>query len=87
MALSGTVVNGVIVLDGSAALPEGARVRVELGDEEAANFSQPPAETNEVHLDILRESLEEAKAGRTRPARDVLREIALRHNLPLETGE
>lgn len=44
-------------------------------------------ETYEVHLEALRESSEDMKAGRTRPAREVLKEIALRHNLPLEPGE
>ncbi len=32
MTLEGTVVNGVIVLDGGARLPEGERVRVEVAD-------------------------------------------------------
>jgi hypothetical protein len=32
MTLEGTVVNGMIVLDDAARLPEGARVRVELAD-------------------------------------------------------
>jgi hypothetical protein len=48
MSLEGTVVNGMIVLDGAERLPEGARVRVELADQhdftaacqEAVSFAQ-----------------------------------------------
>lgn len=86
MTLEGTVVNGVIVLDDAARLPDGVRVRVELVD---ADDLAPPAESadREQELAALRESLADARAGHTRPARDVLKEIAARHGLPLEPGE
>lgn len=86
MTLEGTVVNGMIVLDDATRLPEGVRVRVELVD---ADDLVPPAESvnREHELAALRESLADARAGRTRPARDVLKEIAARHGLPLEPGE
>src|SRR5687768_5833655 len=81
MTWSGTVVNGVIVLQGGAQLPEGAHVRVELED---LDDSAPPPEPydRENELTILRESLEDARAGRTRPFEEVMAEIAARHNLP-----
>ena len=88
MTLEGTVINGVIVLDGTPPLPEGARVRVELADDEVADFPAPPiTETQEEHLAQLREGIEDAKRGRGRPAREVLKEIAREHNLPLRPGE
>jgi len=88
MSLLGTVVKGVIVLDGDPPLPEGARVRVSLDDIELDDLPLPStSETHEEHLAALRESIEDMKAGRTRPAREVLKEIAQRHNLPLEPGE
>ena len=89
MTLQGTVVNGAIVLDGSPLLPEGARVRVELAEEDDFDdFSLPPAtETYEEHLAALRESIEDMKAGKGRPAREVLKDLALRYNLPLAPGE
>jgi hypothetical protein len=88
MSLIGTVVKGVIVLDGNPPLPEGARVRVLLDDDELDDLPLPSSiETHEEHLAALRESIEDMKAGRTRPAREILKEIALRHNLPLEPGE
>jgi hypothetical protein len=46
-----------------------------------------PQPDREAELAILRESIEDMKAGRVRPAREVLREIAIRNNLPLEPGE
>jgi hypothetical protein len=80
MTLEGTVVNGVIVLDGGARLPEGERVRIELADDDVA----PPPEPydREKELAILREALEDVKAGRSRPFEEVMAEIAARYNLP-----
>jgi hypothetical protein len=67
MTLEGIVVNGVIVLDGTPRLPEGARVRVELtpDDPDAWEHAPPPpsGETREELLASLRESIAEAKAG------------------------
>lgn len=88
MTHAGTVVNGLIRLDAQPQLPEGARVFVELADDAAEDVGFPPEPYDrEQELAILRESLEDVKAGRGRPAREVLKEIALRHNLPLEPGE
>lgn len=78
MALEGTMVNGVIVLDGGAQLPEGVRVRVEVADPD--DLAPPPEPTDrDKELAILRESLEDAKAGRTRPFEEVMAEIATRY--------
>ena len=83
MTLEGTVVNGVIVLDGDPELPEGARVSVELAAEDDwDDIGPPPTETYEEHLAILRESIEDAKAGQTRPLEEAMAEIAIRHKLP-----
>lgn len=93
MVLDGTVVNGVIVLDGSPALPEGARVRVELahGDDEDGWEDIPPppsTETRAEFLESLRQSVSEAKAGVGGvEARQFLKELAVRHGLPLQPGE
>ena len=84
--LEGTVVKGVIVPDGGAQLPEGARVRIELADPD--DLAPPPEPYDrEKELAILRESLEDVKAGRGRPAREVLKELAQKYNLPLAPGE
>jgi hypothetical protein len=86
MTLEGTVVNGVIVLDSGTQLPEGVRVRVELAEDDDL-FPPPEPYDREKELAILRESLEDVKAGRTAPARQALADLARKYGLPLEPGE
>jgi hypothetical protein len=86
MTLEGTVVNGVIVLDSGARLPEGERVRIEVVDDD--DLAPPPEPYDrEKELAILRESLEDVKAGRGTPAREFLKKLADEFNLPLAPGE
>ncbi len=59
MTIGGTVINGVIVLDGSPQLPEGKRVVVDL---EGDDFG-PSTETYAEHLELLRKSLAMMDAG------------------------
>jgi hypothetical protein len=90
MTLEGTVVNGLIVLDAGAKLPEGARVRVEVADDEDiddALFPPPEPYDREQELAILRQALEDEKAGRGMEAREFLKKLAAEHNLPLAPGE
>jgi hypothetical protein len=88
MTLEGAVVNGVIVLDGGAKLPEGTRVRVELADEDDDDLGPPPEPYDrETELAILREALEDVRADRGIEAREFLKQLAREHNLPLEPGE
>ena len=89
MAFIGTVVNGVIVLEDGMRLPEGVEgveVHVELDDPDDL---APPSEPydREKELAILRESLEDVKAGRGMPARQALVDIAREFGLPLALGE
>jgi hypothetical protein len=86
MTLEGTVVNGLIVLDTGTQLPEGARVFVELAENDDL-FPPPEPYDREKELAILRESLEDVKAGRTTPARQALADLARKYKLPLEPGE
>jgi hypothetical protein len=89
MNLEGTVVNGVVVFDGNPQLPEGTRVRVELADDDdlPRNPALEPG-TREEELAALRESIEETKAGIGGvDARQFLKELAIKHNLPLQPGE
>ena len=88
MTLEGAVANGVIVLDAGTQLPEGARVRVELADDGDDDLLPPPEPYDrEKELAILRESPEDVKAGRGVNAREFLKELAEKYNLPLEPGE
>ena len=87
MTLEGTVVNGVIVLDSGALLPEGARVQVALAEADDDCFPPPEPYDRAKELAILREALEDVKAGRGVPAREFLKQLAEEHNLPLAPGE
>lgn len=86
MAMEGTVVNGVIVLEGGLRLPEGSHVWVELED---PHDPCPPPEPYDREKDLanLRESIADMKAGRTTDARQALADIARKYGLPLEPGE
>ena len=78
MSATGIIVNGRVEFDEPGVLPEGMRVRI--GPEE-------PEESEEEWRGSLLEAYADAQAGKGRPARDVLKEMALRHGLPLEPGE
>jgi len=84
VTVAGTVVNGVIVLDNGSELPEGARVRVELAEPADLDDIGPPPEPYDraKELALLREAIDDVRAGRSRPFEEVMAEIAARHNLP-----
>jgi hypothetical protein len=81
MTLEGTVVNGVVVLDTGTRLPDGARVRVELAEDDDL-FPPPEPYDREKELAILREALEDVKAGRGMEAREFMKKLATDLNLP-----
>jgi hypothetical protein len=86
MAFTGTVVNGVIVLEDGMRLPDGVQVRVELDDPD--DLAPPPEPYDrENELAILREALEDVKAGRGMEAREFMKKLAEEYNLPLAPGE
>jgi hypothetical protein len=82
MTLEGTVVNGMIVLDGTAQLPEGARVRVEVFEDPDDIGPPPEPYDRATELAILREALEDVKAGRGMDAMEFLKQLSEEHNLP-----
>ena len=86
MELEGTVVNGVIVLDGGANLPDGSRVRVEVTD---CDDLVPPTEPydRERELAILRESLADVAAGRGVPFEEFMAAVAAENKLPTVPAE
>ncbi len=86
MTHEGAVVNGVIVLDAGTQLPEGARVRVELAEDEDC-FPPPEPYDREKGLAILREALEDVRADRGTEAREFLKKLAEEHHLPLAPGQ
>ena len=79
MSLEGTVVNGMIVLNGNPRLPEGARVRVEL--EDVFEYPHPLAPYDrENELALLRVRMLETNAGV--PLKEGMARIAVELNLP-----
>ena len=89
MELEGTVIDGAVIPDSGLRLPEGARVRFELVDEDDIDLidatlpdDHPDATYDRVkELAILRESIAEMKAGGGRPWREVMEELSLKHGL------
>ena len=61
MTIEGTIINGIIVLDGSPQLPEGKRVIVDLEGDDFGPL--PTTETYAEHLELLRQSLAMMDAG------------------------
>ncbi len=86
MTLEGTVINGAIVLDGGAKLPEGARVQVEVPDGDD-HFPPPEPYDRAKELEILREALEDVKAGRGIPFEKFMAAVAAEFKLPLVPPE
>ena len=88
-ALTGTIVNGREELDAPADLPNGTRVNVSVPVWTDEDDFGPPPDTRDraTELVILREALEDVKAGRGRPFRQVMDEIAAEFNLPPEAGD
>lgn len=86
MTLSGTVVNGVIVLEGNAQLPEGARVWIELDEDDDIGPPPEPYDREE-ELAILREAIAEAKAGQGMPFDEFMAQLAKKYNLPSPVGD
>ena len=86
MSLEGIVLNGVIVLDRGAQLPEGARVRVEVADGDDGGPAPEPYD-REKELSILRESLDDVRAGRGVPFGEFMAQLAAEYKLPAPTPE
>lgn len=93
MALEGTVVNGVLVFDGPPP-PDGTRLRVELSDadsdlwDELARVPPPPTDTYEEHLEALRQSIAEMKAGVPgMPLAEFAAQLKKEFGVPSETGK
>ena len=87
MALEGTVLNGVVVLDGNPQLPDGTRVRVEL--EDVFEYPHPLApHDREKEEALLRERLATMQSGEKGiPVDKAMARIAAELNLPAAEWE
>jgi hypothetical protein len=85
MTLEGTVVNGVVVFDGAAKVPEGARVRVAFPESEPFEYPHPMAPYDrEKEIALLKERYEVSRElGAKYYTLDEIRaEFAREFNLP-----
>lgn len=85
LTIEGTIIGGRVELDAPVNLPNGTRVRVELLDDALHPVPEPYDHQRE--LAYLRESLQDAAAGRGRDGREFLQDVAKKLNLPLKRGE
>ena len=81
MTLEGIVVNGLIVVQGGTQLPEGTRVRIEVAE---ADDIGPPLEpyNREKEVALLRQALEDVRAGRGMAFEEFMSQLAADCNLP-----
>jgi hypothetical protein len=87
MTLEGTVVNGVIVPDGGATLPEGTRVLIEVNPKFEYPHPMAPYD-REKELAVLRDSITQTQAGVPGiPLKEAMDRIATELNLPRAAPE
>jgi hypothetical protein len=78
MNATGTMVDGKVELDEPGAFPDGMKVRI---------GPALPVESEEEWLQSLREAHAESLTMPGRPIRELLKDMAIRHGLPLDPGE
>lgn len=75
MMQSGTVVNGMVVLDGPTKLPEGSRVDVLLSVDGDDIGAPPDVGAQGDIVSLVREAHADVLAGRTRPLADSMADL------------
>ena len=89
MAITGTVLNGRVEFDEPVAWPDGTRVTLELDEVEVFEYPHPMAPYDrEKEMELLKQSVEDMKAGRVRNAFEVLEELKreLEENVETQRG-
>lgn len=82
--IAGTIVGGHVRLDSPSQLPEGTRVHLVADDEWDDQPSPAASETREQFLTGLRESAADPESV---DARQYMKQLAIKHGLPLMPGE
>lgn len=84
MPITGTVQNGRVEFDEPVTWPDGSKVRLQLDEDEVFEYPHPMAPYDrEKELEGLMESIEDMKAGRVIPFDVAMRELAIKHHLPI----
>ncbi len=84
MAITGTVLNGRVEFDQLVMWPDGSKVKLQLDEDEVFEYPHPMAPYDrEKEIELIRESVEDMRAGRVIPFEVAMRELAIKHKLPV----
>ncbi len=84
----GTMMNGVIVPDEPEAFQEGKRIVLEVAEDDWPADAFPPTDTHEEHMEKLRHSIAEMKAGVPGiPVAEAFAQIRAELGLPPRSGD
>ena len=89
MPITGTVRNGRVEFDEPVTWPDGSKVTLQLDEDEVFEYPHPMAPYDrEKEIEVLKESIEDMKAGRVRNAFEVLDELKseLEENVETQRG-
>ena len=88
MPITGTVLNGRVEFDEPVAWPDGSKVRLLLDTDEVFEYPHPMAPYDrEKEIEGLLESIEDIQAGRVIEFYAAMRELAIKHHLPVPEYE
>ena len=84
MPITGTVQNGRVEFDEPVTWPDGSKVTLQLDEDELFEYPHPMAPYDrEKELELLKESIEDMKAGRVMPVEEAMRRISIELGLPV----
>jgi len=84
MAITGTVLNGRVEFDEPVRWPDGSKVTLQLDVDEVFEYPHPMAPYDrEKEIELLKESIEDMKAGRVIPFDVAMRQISIELGLPV----
>ncbi len=84
MPITGTVQNGRVEFDEPVTWPDGSKVTLQLDDDGVYEYPHPMAPYDrEKEIEVLKESVEDMKAGRVMPVEEAMRRISIELGLPV----
>lgn len=88
MPITGIVLNGRVEFDEPVTWPDGSKVTLQLDEDEVFEYPHPMAPYDrEKELELLKESVADMKAGRVIDFHVAMRELAIKHHLPVPDYE
>lgn len=84
MTITGIVQNGRVEFDEPLTWPDGSRVTLALDEDEVFEYPHPMTPYDrEKEIELLKESIEDMKAGRVMPVEEAMRRISIELGLPV----